>query len=72
MHRPRPPTIPMVAEQLACSRASVYRLISDGQLNTVNVRGETRVTPSALDACIEGLRVFRRGKPTAFDPEIEW
>lgn len=42
-------TILEVAGRLQCSRATVYRLIADGDLKSVKVRGSRRITPASFD-----------------------
>ncbi len=50
-NQPMPPlvyTIDQAAQSLQVSRATVYRLIEDGLLETVPVRGKYRIRPQAL------------------------
>jgi len=52
-------TIPETAERLRCSKAHVYRLISAGQLRTVDIgvvgstRAKTRIRETDLHTYIE-------------------
>lgn len=46
-------TIPQVADRLKVSRNTVYRLISDGALPVVEVRGKSRVAESDLQKYID-------------------
>lgn len=46
-------TIPQVADRLKVSRNTVYRLISDGDLPVVEVRGKSRVAESDLQQYID-------------------
>lgn len=47
-----------VAHQLRVSRATVYRLIANGEIKVVHVgkRRATRIEQSALEAYLTGLR----------------
>gem|GEM_PF-1414632 len=42
-------TIPEAARALRVSRSTIYRLINDGLLDTVQVRSNTRIRPADLD-----------------------
>lgn len=46
-------TIPQVAERLKVSRNTVYRLIADGELPVVEVRGKSRVADADLQKYID-------------------
>lgn len=46
-------TIPQVAQRLKVSRNTVYRLISDGDLPVVEVRGVSRVMEDDLKAYLD-------------------
>lgn len=46
-------TIPQVAARLKVSRNTVYRLISDGDLPVVEVRGKSRISESELQKYID-------------------
>ena len=49
-------TIEQAMMRLSVSRATVYRLLGDGTLSSVHVRGRSRRIPSdAIDAYIRGL-----------------
>lgn len=41
------------ADILRCSKKTVYRLISDGELEALHVRGSLRVTQSSIDVYID-------------------
>ena len=49
---PRLLNIPQVCDRLATSRASVYRLIAEGELEALKVRGGLRVTESSIEAYV--------------------
>ena len=55
-------TIPETAASLQVSRATVYRLVKDGSLQVVKVRGLTRVRPSAIARYLDALE--RRNRET--------
>jgi len=42
-------TIPEATRALRVSRSTIYRLINDGLLDTVQVRSNTRIRPADLD-----------------------
>lgn len=46
-------TIPQVADRLKVSRNTVYRLISDGDLPVVEVRGKSRIAEADLQQYID-------------------
>jgi excisionase family DNA binding protein len=46
-------TIPQVAGRLKVSRNTVYRLISDGDLPVVEVRGKSRIAEADLQQYID-------------------
>jgi len=46
-------TIPESAHSLRVSRSTIYRLISEGQIETIFVRGVRRVRPEALKRFID-------------------
>lgn len=46
-------TIPQAAERLKVSRNTVYRMIADGDLPVVEVRGKSRVAETDLQAYID-------------------
>jgi excisionase family DNA binding protein len=47
----------VVADELSCSERTVRRLINDGELPAVRVRGSLRITREDLDGYIERQRV---------------
>lgn len=47
-------SIPEVARALNVSRQTVYRLIEDGQLIPVKVRGAVRLNPGEVSALVAG------------------
>ena len=54
-------TLPEVALRLSISRRTVERLIRDGALEAVAIRGSTRVEPGEVERLIdEGRRLRRR------------
>ncbi len=55
-------SIPEAARELSVSRSTIYRLISDGQLETISVRSRHRVRHSALVRYLDMLqRQHREG-----------
>ena len=46
-------TIPESAASLRVSRSTIYRLIAEGQIETISVRGVRRVRPEALKRFID-------------------
>lgn len=48
------------AQQLACSRRTVYELISSGDLESIKIRGARRIPVDAVAAYIERLRAQSR------------
>lgn len=59
-------TIPQAADLLAVSRSTVYRLIDDGRLETVHVRGIRRIRPAALQRCVDALEREARERAVRF------
>ena len=53
-------TVAQAAEVLAVSRSTVYRLLSDGLLESVRVRSRTRIRVSALERYLDSLQRLRR------------
>lgn len=41
-------TVPQVADRLAVSTRTVYRMVAEGQLETVKVRGCTRIVQDSV------------------------
>jgi excisionase family DNA binding protein len=55
-------TIPQAAKELEVSRSTIYRLISEGQLETISVRSRRRVRRTALVRYLDVLqRQHREG-----------
>jgi len=52
-----------VAEILACSRRSVYRLLENGELEGFRVKSDIRITP-------ESVETFRQRQVSRFREEI--
>ena len=48
-------TITKAAEELSISRSSIYRLISEGRIPTVNIVGKMRIKESSLKSYIDQL-----------------
>jgi len=48
-------TIPKAAQELSISRSSMYRLISEGRIPTVNVVGKMRIKEASLRSFIDQL-----------------
>ena len=53
-------TIPESAESLRVSRSTVYRLVAEGQIETIFVRGVRRVRPEALKRYIDSQQRSQR------------
>lgn len=49
-------TLDQAAQQLACSRRTVYELIASGELESIKVRSARRIPADALTAYIQQLR----------------
>jgi excisionase family DNA binding protein len=49
-------TVEEVAEMLSVSRHTIYKLVKDGELESVKVRGARRVLAEALEAYVAGIR----------------
>ena len=60
-------TIPEAADALRVSRATVYRIIDDGDLQSVKVRGVMRVRLSALNRYLDALERRARDEMVGFD-----
>lgn len=56
-------TIPEAADLLALSRATLYRLIADGQIETLRIGGVQRIRPRALDRFLDAVE--RRSRERA-------
>ena len=48
-------TVPKAAEELSISRSSMYRLISEGRIPTVNIVGKIRIKETSLKSFIDQL-----------------
>jgi excisionase family DNA binding protein len=48
-------SIPKAAQELSISRSSMYRLISEGRIPTVNVVGKMRIKETTLKSFIDQL-----------------
>jgi excisionase family DNA binding protein len=48
-------TITKAAEELSISRSSIYRLISEGRIPTVNIVGKMRIKETSLKSFIDQL-----------------
>jgi excisionase family DNA binding protein len=48
-------TVPKAAEELSISRSSMYRLISEGRIPTVNLVGKIRIKETSLKSFIDQL-----------------
>lgn len=59
-------TVPQTADRLAVSRSTVYRLIDDGALETIHVRGNRRIRLSALQRYLDGLERHARERAVGF------
>jgi|AntAceMinimDraft_1070359.scaffolds.fasta_scaffold172569_1 excisionase family DNA binding protein len=59
-------TIDQVAQCLQVSRATVYRLIGDGALEAVPVRGKNRVRPQAITRYLDNVQKHARESRVGF------
>lgn len=59
-------TIAQVAESLQVSRATVYRLIGEGALEAVPVRGKHRVRPQAITRYLDNAQKRARESRVGF------
>lgn len=48
------------AEQLACSRTTIYELMSSGELESIKVRSARRIPADALATYVQRLREEQR------------
>ncbi len=48
-------TVRQVASALEVSRSTAYRLIAEGTLESIQVRGMTRVRPTAIERYLDTL-----------------
>ena len=48
-------TISKAAEELSISRSSMYRLISEGRIPTVNIVGKMRIKETSLKSFVDQL-----------------
>ena len=48
-------TVPKAAQELSISRSSMYRLISEGRIPTVNIVGKIRIKETSLKSFIDQL-----------------
>ena len=48
-------TVPQVASALQVSRSTAYRIIDEGMLESVLVRGMIRVRPAAIQSYLDAL-----------------
>src|SRR5947209_2272562 len=62
-------TIGETADVLAVSRATVYRLLDEGELTPIRVRSHTRISADDVRVFISGRRA-EAGKPTVSDRPI--
>ena len=59
-------SIPQTAEALALSRSTIYRLINDGAIESIMVRGIQRIRPSALQRYLDNQQCVQRGRLVNF------
>jgi len=59
-------SIPEAARELSVSRSTIYRLISDGQLETISVRSHRRVRRTALVRYLDMLQRQHRESTVRF------
>ena len=59
-------TIPEVAILLSVSKSTVYRLIGDGSIETINIRSKIRVRRSAVDRFLDAAQRLHRESTVRF------
>jgi excisionase family DNA binding protein len=59
-------TIPEVAILLSVSKSTVYRLISDGSIETINIRSKIRVRRSAVERFLDAAQRLHRESTVRF------
>ncbi len=59
-------SIPQTAEALTLSRRTIYRLINDGAIETIMVRGIQRIRPSALQRYLDNQQRVQRERLVHF------
>jgi len=59
-------SIPQTAEALALSRSTIYRLINDGAIESIMVRGIQRIRPSALQRYLDNQQRVQRERLVNF------
>jgi len=59
-------SIPQTAEALALSRSTIYRLINDGAIESIMVRGIQRIRPSALQRYLDNQQRLQRERLVNF------
>jgi len=59
-------TIPQAAKELEVSRSTVYRLITDGELESISIRSRRRVRRSALVRYLDDLQRQHRESVVRF------
>jgi excisionase family DNA binding protein len=60
-------TVPEAADSLQVSRATIYRLLADGVLESIKVRGVTRIRPTAIARYLDTLERCSRQTWAGFD-----
>ena len=59
-------TVPQVASALEVSRSTIYRIIAEGMLESVQVRGMTRIRPAAIERYLDALERSNRETVAGF------
>jgi|UniRef100_UPI00404A6ED7 excisionase family DNA binding protein len=59
-------SIPQTAESLALSRSTIYRLINEGAIESIMVRGIQRIRPSALQRYLDNQQRVQRERLVNF------
>ena len=49
-------TIPQVADLLAVSKSTIYRLVADGSLESILIRSKKRIRKSAVERYLDAER----------------
>ena len=59
-------SIPQTAAALTLSRSTIYRLINDGAIESIMVRGIQRIRPSALQRYLDNQQRVQRERLVNF------
>jgi len=59
-------SIPQTAEALSLSRSTIYRLINDGSIESIMVRGIQRIRPFAVQKYLDNQQRLQRERVVNF------